>query len=177
VLEGLDNVFRMPHGCFEQTSSSVLVLDYLRRTEQARPEVEMKALNFINLGYQRLLSFEVEDGGFDWFGRPPAHPVLTAYALLEFADMARVHEIDPDLIPRTQNWLLREQQPDGTWPAPQRAGLEGTVDDLQGQTLRTTAYVTWAIAESLAGSPHERLSRALDRVAELTPARWQRTTC
>ena len=42
LVEGLDNIFQMPYGCFEQTSSTtypnVLALDYLKRTgKSARP--------------------------------------------------------------------------------------------------------------------------------------------
>jgi uncharacterized protein YfaS (alpha-2-macroglobulin family) len=63
VVEGLDSMLRMPYGCFEQTSSTtypnVLVLDYLKTTNQAAPEVQMKAEEYINLGYQRLTTFEV----------------------------------------------------------------------------------------------------------------------
>ena len=44
VVEGLDAIFQMPSGCFEQTSSTtypnVLALDYLRRTGKSLPEVE-----------------------------------------------------------------------------------------------------------------------------------------
>jgi hypothetical protein len=40
------------------------------------------------------VSFEVAGGGFDWFGRPPANVTLTAYGLMEFRDMARVHDVD-----------------------------------------------------------------------------------
>src|SRR5512140_3700705 len=79
------------------------------------PQVEAKARQYIHLGYQRLVSFEVPGGGFDWFGRPPANRTLTAYGLMEFADMARVHDVDPKLIDRTRQWLLSQQEPDGTW--------------------------------------------------------------
>ncbi|MCX7969829.1 MAG: alpha-2-macroglobulin, partial [Armatimonadetes bacterium] len=96
VLDGLENLLRMPFGCFEQTSSvtypNVLILRYLKRTGKAQPETEMKARHFITIGYQRLLTFEVEGGGFSWFGDPPAHKVLTAYGLLQFADMSKVHD-------------------------------------------------------------------------------------
>src|SRR5947207_685201 len=97
LVEGLDAIFRLPYGCFEQTSSTtypnVLALDYLRRTNKSAPEVEARARQYIHLGYQRLVSFEVPGGGFDWFGHPPANRRLTAYGLMEFEDMARVHEI------------------------------------------------------------------------------------
>src|SRR5207248_1108895 len=56
VVEGLDNILRMPSGCFEQTSSTtypnVLVLDYLKTTNHASPETQLKAEEYINLGYQ-----------------------------------------------------------------------------------------------------------------------------
>src|SRR5262249_9600685 len=72
VVEGLDGIFRLPHGCFEQTSSTtypnVLALDYLQRTKQGSPAVEKKAKDYIHLGYQRLVSFEVRGGGFSLFG-------------------------------------------------------------------------------------------------------------
>ena len=62
-----------------------------RRTAYWTPEIAATASNYIQLGYQRLLSFEVGGGGFDWFGRGPANVVLTAYGLMEFADMAKVY--------------------------------------------------------------------------------------
>ena len=102
VVEGLDNIFQMPSGCFEQTSSTtypnVLALNYLQQTKKSSPKTEATARQFINLGYQRLLSFEIKGGGFDWFGRPPADRTLTAYGFMEFQDMARVSSVDPNLL-------------------------------------------------------------------------------
>ncbi len=171
VLEGLDGIFRMPSGCFEQTSSStypnILVLDYLRRTNQVKPDVELTALGYINTGYQRLLSFECDGGGFEWFGQSPAHTVLTAYGLLEFSDMAKVHEIDPDVIDRTREWLFSMQESDGTWEPTQGGIAEGAINAYQGQVLRTTAYVAWAMAGS--GVADARLQRALDHIAAEAP--------
>jgi uncharacterized protein YfaS (alpha-2-macroglobulin family) len=171
VLEGLDNIFRMPYGCFEQTSSTtypnILVLDYLRRTKQSKPELEMKALNFINIGYQRLLSYEVAGGGFEWFGKTPAHTVLTAYGLMEFSDMSRVTEIDPALLSRTRNWLFQKQEDDGSWKPPSGGIAEGAINAYQGQVLRTTAYIAWAMAESAAAEkkPQDsRLKKAFDYI-------------
>jgi len=167
VVEGLDSIFRMPFGCFEQTSSTtypnILVLDYMRRTNQVKPDIEMKALNFINLGYQRLLSYEVKGGGFEWFGHEPAHLVLTAYGLMEFSDMARVYSVDPAVIERTREWLYSKQKGDGSWPPPAGGLHEGAINRYQGQALQTTAYVAWALAES--GNADARLGRAMDFIA------------
>jgi len=161
AVEGLDSLLRMPFGCFEQTSSvtypNVLVLDYLKSTKQAKPEVQMKAEQYINVGYQRLVTFEVKGGGFSWFGEPPAHKVLTAYGLLEFRDMSRVHEVDENVIARTQNWLAGLQDKDGTWE-PDKGGIAEGIINRQTDTLRVTAYIAWALAES--GYKGEALDRA-----------------
>ena len=142
VVEGLDGIFQMPHGCFEQTSSTtypnILALDYLRRTKKAVPGVEAKAKGYINAGYQRLLSFEVRrGGGFSLFGNGRGSPILSAYGVMEFRDMAAVHDIDPDLVPRTRDWLLSVRRSDGSWEA------DGALND--SARLRTTAYIAWAI--------------------------------
>lgn len=119
LVEGLEGLFRMPHGCFEQTSSTtypnVLVLDYLRRNGQSVPELEARARQFIHAGYQRLIGFETQQGGFSLYGDNPGVPALTAYGLMEFEDMARVHNVDQKMIDRTRQWLLNKRQPDGSW--------------------------------------------------------------
>jgi uncharacterized protein YfaS (alpha-2-macroglobulin family) len=176
AVEGLDSLLRMPFGCFEQTSSvtypNVLVLDYLKTTKQAKPEVQMKAEQYINVGYQRLVTFEVKGegrlpgGGFSWFGDPPAHKVLTAYGLLEFRDMSRVHQVDEALITRTQQWLAGLQQKDGSWE-PDKGGIAEGIINRQTDTLRVTAYLTWALAES--GYQGEALARAFGYLE----ARWK----
>ncbi len=151
VVDGLDGMLQMPYGCFEQTSSStypnVLILNYLQATKRLNPEIQMKAEQYINVGYQRLLTFECKHGGFSWFGNEPAHQVLTAYGLLEFADMAKVHEVDPALISRTQQWLASQQHGDGSWEEKGTGIAEGIINRQTG-ALRTTAYLAWALAES-----------------------------
>ncbi len=156
VLEGMDKIFQMPGGCFEQTSSStypnVMVLDYMKQTKQITPEIQMKAEQYINLGYQRLLSFEVKGGGFEWFGNAPANKVLTAYGLLEFSDMAKVYNIDPALLARTQSWLESKQNGNGSWNPDQGGIAEGAINR-QNDVFKTTAYIAWAMAESGSRSP------------------------
>jgi len=149
TLAGMEAMLRMPHGCFEQTSSTtypnVLVLDYLRRTGQLTAQVERRARRFVSTGYQRLISFEVAGGGFSWFGNAPANRVLTAYGLMEFFDMSRVHPVDQRLIGRTQRWLADKQQADGSWKPDRHNLFDGAVDNFTSDTLRITAYVARAL--------------------------------
>lgn len=166
VVEGLDSLFRMPGGCFEQTSSTtypnVLALKYMQDTGIISPEIELKASNFINQGYQRLLTFEVPGGGFEWFGKTPAHNVLTAYGLMEFYDMSLVHNVDSNVITRTQNFLVSRQKGDGSFPPDSGGIAEGAINAYQGNTLRTTGYIAWALAYSKYNN--EPLHRALNYI-------------
>lgn len=150
VVEGLDSILQMPGGCFEQTSSStypdILVMDYLKTSKKITPEIQAKAEGFISLGYQRLVTFEVPGGGFSWFGQAPANKILTAYGLMEFSDMARIHEVDPRLIERTQSWLASQQQPDGSFKPDTYFINEGATTRYNTDVVRITAYIGWALA-------------------------------
>jgi len=152
VVEGLDSMLRMPFGCFEQTSSvtypNILVLDYMKTSGKITPEVQMKAEGFINAGYQRLVSFEVPGGGFEWFGKAPAHRILTAYGLMEFHDMSKVHDVDPAIITRTQQWLAKCQEADGSYKPSEGGIAEGAINKFRDDVLRNTAYITWALAST-----------------------------
>ncbi|MBI2263624.1 MAG: hypothetical protein HYU64_00400 [Armatimonadetes bacterium] len=157
VVEGMDALLRMPGGCFEQTSSTtypnVLVLQYLRKTGKITPEIRMKADGFINAGYQRLLTFEVPGGGFSVFGQAPANPILTAFGLMEFSDMAQVHEVDPALIARTRSWLFSQQDKDGAWGAGRQGFYAEGWSNVPNSALPSTAYITWALLETGDRSP------------------------
>lgn len=156
VVEGLDAIFQAPYGCFEQTSSTtypnVLVLDYMKRMGRLTPEIELTARKYINAGYQRLLTFEVAGGGFEWYGRTPANICLTAYGILEFTDMARVHSVDEQVTARARRWLFSQQNTDGSWNEIHRGWTWAGRGSI-------TAFVTWALAES--GDQSSNLERAL----------------
>lgn len=150
AVEGLDSILQMPFGCFEQTTSvtypNVLVMDYMRTTRQITPEIQMKAEGFINQGYQRLVSYEVEGGGFSWFGNAPANRMLTALGVMELYDMGQVYPVDEAIVRRTQEWLLRQQKDDGSWPPDEEHLHQEAWSRLQNSRLLPTAYITWALA-------------------------------
>ncbi len=152
VVEGLDSILRMPFGCFEQTSSvtwpNVLVVDYMKTTGQGTPETRMKAEGFINTGYQRMLAYEVPGGGFSWFGDAPANKLLTAYGLMEFHDMSAVHNVDPDVITRTQQWLLSQADADGVYKRDENYYHAETWSKMQVEDLLPTAYVVWGLTHT-----------------------------
>jgi uncharacterized protein YfaS (alpha-2-macroglobulin family) len=164
AIEGLEKIFRMPFGCFEQTTSitypNVLVLTYMKETGQINPELQMQAEYYIGVGYQRLLSFETPTaGGFDWRGRPPPKLLLTAYGLFEFVDMSKVYHIDEDLIPRVQRWIASQQKEDGHWENIQYLRFSANIAN---SDLTSTCFVTWSLLHS--GYEGPEVGRGIDYI-------------
>lgn len=173
IVEGMDKVVRMPTGCFEQTTSAlypdVLVLQYLRKTKQSSPELEKKAQGFIAQGFQRFLTFEIQNGGFSYYSAPPMSPYLSAYGLMIMYDTNKVYQIDSAVMERTKNAIMAGRRSDGSWPTNIQIPLESSGPRIPGfrpdrqfgmiqrviaqsvpspQDLTTTAYITWALAEA-----------------------------
>jgi uncharacterized protein YfaS (alpha-2-macroglobulin family) len=144
------------------TYPNVLVMGYLKQTGQLTPERRAKLESAILAGYQRVLTFQTE-GGFDWYGRPPAKTILTAYGILMLSDMARVHAVDESVIRRAVQLLERRQNADGSWSldAPMHTWYQ-----LGQERLPLTAYVAWALLES--GSD----SRAIPRAVTYVESHW-----
>jgi hypothetical protein len=151
VMEGIEGILRLPGGCFEQTSSSaypnILAVDYIKKAKVASPQMLMTAENYLNVGYQRLLTFERPGGGFDWWGSGEPLVWLSAYGLQEFNDMARVYPIDRGIIDRTQAFLMNKMDKDGTWSNIGATHGE-TIASMGNPKLLLTSYVTWSLLES-----------------------------
>jgi hypothetical protein len=166
LQKGLDALLREPCGCFEQTSTSnypnLLILDYLRESGQARPEVERRARDLVARGYEKLTSFECTNNsknakeGYEWFGgTAPAHEALTAYGLMEFRDMARVQEVDGAMLERTKSYLLACRDGKGGFSRNPRAldTFGAAPPDI------TNAYIVWAIT---AGGKDDDVAKELN---------------
>ncbi len=150
VLTGMESMLRMPGGCFEQTSSAnypnLLVLNYLKETNTSNLEIEKRAKEYLKVGYNRLVGYESNGGGFDWWGRNPAHEALTAYGLMEFVDMKAVYPVDEKIITRAAKWLLSRKDGKGGWTKNPNALHSWAVAEV------TDAYIVWALCEAGYGS-------------------------
>jgi hypothetical protein len=151
AVEGLDSMLQLPGGCLEQTTSTawpnVLVTAYMRETETLTPEIEMKAQQFLNLGYQRILTFECASGGFNWWeGDDPGNAVLSALVAMQITDASAVTFVDEAVIRRTQSWLVERQQSNGSWT--EERHLHAGNENLGASSLRATAYIVWGLAHS-----------------------------
>jgi hypothetical protein len=156
LQKGLEALLREPGGCFEQSSSSnypnVMILSYLKETQQANPTVEERSRQLLTSGYSKLTSFECLDPkeqakrkGYEWFGgAAPPHEALTAYGLLQFRDMAKVHPVEKEMMERTRQYLLSQRDGEGGFKRNPRAL------DTFGRAPQhiTNAYIVWALTES-----------------------------
>ncbi len=149
VMNGIEGIIRQPYGCFEQTSSStypnIMVLKYLKEAGKSNPEVEAKALDFIKKGYERLISFETKEGGFEWFGHTPPHETLTAYGVLEFTEMKEVFSgVDQNMIDRTVKWLLSRKDGEGGF----HKSTKGYDSFRSSPADVANAYIVYALSEA-----------------------------
>src|SRR5215471_17041759 len=145
----------------EQTSSAaypnILVADYVKKARVASPQLLLKAEQYLNVGYQKLLTFERPGGGFDWWGNGPPLVWLSAYGLQEFNDMAKVYPIDKGVIDRTQKWLMSQQDKDGAWSNIGATHGE-TITRMGDPKLLLTSYVAWSLLDSGLKAPELKKS-------------------
>ncbi|KAA9345648.1 carboxypeptidase regulatory-like domain-containing protein [Adhaeribacter soli] len=160
LLKGIEGILREPYGCFEQTASSsypnLMVLDYLK--EQDKPDLNAmaRAEELMDKGYKRLTTFETKEKGYEWFGGVPAHEGLTAYGLLQFTDMKRLGcNVDPDMLERTQAWMLNRRDGNGGFNLSARGFGYGRAD-----AAITNAYIVYSLAEA----GNKELKKEMDQV-------------
>ncbi len=148
LFDGAASIFRQPYGCFEQVSSStypnILALQFMQESGTVNEEVRSKALTYIADGYDRLTAYEIREGGFEWFGRPPGHEGLSAFGLLQFAEMKKVYpKVSNAMMKRTRNWLLSKRDGKGGFRQHRgKYGFSGASKDV------TNAYILFALSET-----------------------------
>jgi alpha-2-macroglobulin-like protein len=148
MTDALQSLLHEPYGCFEQTSSTsypmVMAQQYFLTHTGVEPAIIEKTRGLLEVSYKRLTGFETRTKGYEWFGADPGHEALTAYGLMQFTDMARVRNVDKDMLDRTRAWLLSRRDGNGGFSRNSRA-----LDSFGGAPADTTnAYIVWALIES-----------------------------
>jgi A-macroglobulin complement component/TonB-dependent receptor-like protein/MG2 domain-containing protein/alpha-2-macroglobulin family protein/A-macroglobulin receptor len=160
VASAMEKIIRQPGGCFEQTSSSnypnLMVLQLMQKTGSGNAKIRERAIGFLEKGYKRLTGFESRKGGFSLFGRSASDPGLSAMGLLQFMDMSKVYQVDQNLIDRTANWLMSDQDKNGGWKG------EGCY--YYQKTIQRDAYILWAMSEA---GYSDKLEKEMDRQYDL----------
>ncbi|BFZ02236.1 hypothetical protein BsWGS_05276 [Bradybaena similaris] len=91
VLTNLNNLVRMPTGCGEQNMigfvPNIFVLKYLTSIGKVTKDIQDNAVKYMEIGYQRELTFRHKDGSYSAFGEndPKGSVWLTAFVVKSFA--------------------------------------------------------------------------------------------
>ncbi|MFL6216219.1 MAG: carboxypeptidase regulatory-like domain-containing protein [Blastocatellia bacterium] len=171
VLEAIEAIMQRPYGCAEQTISSaypsLLALRLYQPQDDKVPPLTQRARQYVQAGYERLLRYREEAGGFSYWGRGNADVALTAYALQFLNDAARFISVDEDVVEAARDWLIKQQTADGSWPV---SSFHTT--DERTRTAMLTAFVTRALARATdkAASQENANKQAPSRAAHLDRA-------
>ncbi|MBT3294243.1 MAG: A-macroglobulin complement component [Verrucomicrobia bacterium] len=163
LTEALQRLMREPNGCFEQTSSTtyplVMAQQYFLSHQGVDPKLVERSRALLEKGYKRLIGYECKKRGYEWFGGDPGHEALTAYGLLEFTDMAEVHNVDAGMLKRTRAWLMKAKDGKGGFKRERRA-LHTWIADPDC----SNAYIVWALLT--AGEPASALADEIETVKQ-----------
>lgn len=174
------SLLRKPYDCGEQNMFNFAVnmytLFYLRLTGQRKSEIERQAFKYLNIQYQRQLSYKNADGSFRafrWDDRPSVW--LTAFCArilhkATFQEWENFLYIDPNIINDAVSWILRHQTQEGAfietamYPYDRRMNLtskiSGDYSNLRNISLTAHVLITLAEIRDLTGDVGARASTA-----------------
>ncbi|XP_044316281.1 CD109 antigen-like isoform X7 [Drosophila rhopaloa] len=169
TLQNLDNLVRMPYGCGEQNMvnfvPNILVLKYLEVTGRKLPAVESKAKKFLEIGYQRELTYKHDDGSYSAFGKSDSSGStwLTAYVMRSFHQAGTYTDVDPKVVSAGLDFLVSKQKESGEFPE-----VGKLFDNANHNALGLTSFVLLAFFENheLIPKYQSAIQKAVSYVAE-----------
>jgi CD109 antigen len=175
TIDGLDSLLQMPFGCGEQNmilfAPDVYILQYLKETNQARPEIQAKAEMMLITGYQRELTYRRGDGSFSAFGESDDEGslFLTAFVMKTFAQAKGLTYVDEAVLSEAAAWITSHQNADGSFDAVGFLAHEDLMGGVSGKEA-LTAYIAVALLEAgqtdAAGKAIAYLEGRLDAIAD-----------
>ncbi|XP_025075919.1 CD109 antigen [Pogonomyrmex barbatus] len=155
------SLMNLPMDCAEQNmfsfAANMYTTLYMRLINQRNRTQEKESFYYMNIGYQRQLSFMNPDGSFsffrtDWNQSMPS-VWLTAFCARIFQE-ASFYEwenylyIDPEVIAQAVSWILKHQTPEGafyevTWLPDRKmnSSLNYRNDIIANRNISLTAHV------------------------------------
>ncbi|XP_044727005.1 CD109 antigen-like isoform X2 [Chrysoperla carnea] len=153
TILNLDQLIRMPHGCGEQNMlnlvPNILVLEYLKNTQQITPAISNKAIKFMEVGYQQELTYKRPDGSFSAFGTsdPNGSVWLTAFVARSFRKAAAFISVEESIIDGALKWLAENQALNGSFPEVGKVSHQ-EMQGGAGRGIALTAYVLVTFLEA-----------------------------
>ncbi|XP_051859032.1 CD109 antigen isoform X7 [Drosophila albomicans] len=169
TIKNLQNLVRMPYGCGEQNMvnfvPNILVIKYLEVTNRKLPSVVQRAQKFLEIGYQRELTYKHDDGSYSAFGKSDnsGSTWLTAYVMRSFHQAAKYTNVDPKIIMDGLDFLASKQKDNGEFPE-----VGKVVDFSHQNALGLTSFVVIAFFENeeVISKYKENIDKALQYIAE-----------
>ncbi|KAL6449226.1 hypothetical protein ACFW04_000704 [Cataglyphis niger] len=170
-IPNLANLIKMPFGCGEQNMlnfvPNIVVLNYLKNTNQLTQAVQSKALKYLDTGYQQELTYRHTDGSFSAFGMsdPSGSTWLTAFVVKSFKQAAEYITVEDRIINEALEWLSNNQASNGSFPEVGKVSHR----DMQGgaaKGLALTAYTLIAFLENedSGGKYRNTINKAIDYI-------------
>ncbi|XP_021488325.1 alpha-2-macroglobulin [Meriones unguiculatus] len=168
AMQNIQDLLKMPYGCGEQNmvlfAPNIYVLDYLNETQQLTEEIKTKAIDYLNMGYQRQLNYKHQDGSYSTFGekasRNHGNTWLTAFVLKSFAQAQKYIFIHEAHITQALIWLSQQQQDNGCFRSSGylfNNAMKGGVEN----EVTLSAYITMALLEMSLPVTHPVVRNAL----------------
>lgn len=157
TIKNANRLIRLPSGCGEQNMlnfvPNIVILNYLRATNQSKLDIEAKAKRFTEKGYQRELTYRHADGSFSAFGKTDrsGSTWLTAFVAKSFRQAAAHIDVDENVIGDALKWLSKTQKADGSFTEVGQVSHK----DMQGGSshgIALTAYVLTTFLENKVSS-------------------------
>ncbi|XP_071086862.1 CD109 antigen-like [Haliotis cracherodii] len=152
-LDGMENLLSLPTGCGEQNmlkfAPNIYIANYLEATEQMTKALEERIKSYLEVGYQRQLSYQRYDGSFSTFGeRDEAGSVwLTSFVVKSLFQARQYIYIDNSTIDKALSFLGNMQLSDGAFVEPGRV-IDRQLQGIEGSGPGLTAYVLLALVET-----------------------------
>jgi alpha-2-macroglobulin len=120
ALENVGNLVRLPTGCGEQNMvglvPNIYLLQYLNSTNQHKPDLQRKAKQFMEIGYNRQQKYRHDNGAYSIWGDKgdkDGSTWLTAFVVKSFSEAAGYIHVDKEALQGSVDWLMEGQMDDG----------------------------------------------------------------
>ncbi|CAG9810736.1 unnamed protein product [Chironomus riparius] len=172
-IENLDKLIKLPYGCGEQNMlnfvPNIVVLDYLTNLKKLNPQIEEKAKKYMEVGYQKELTYKHDDGSYSAFGKSDksGSTWLTAFVAKSFNQAAKYINIDEAVIENALDFLSAVQTENGSFPEVGHVSHQA----MQGGSSKGIALTAYTLITFLEAKDHnekykEVINKALDYVIE-----------
>ena len=132
---------------------NIFVMKYLKKTNSLTGDISLKAMEFLQTGYQRELTYRHDDGSYSAFGKsdPEGSIWLTAFVVKSFAGARPFIFIDQKDLDKSIRWIESLQLENGCFPQHGRLldkSLKGGLENGEESLVPLTIYITAALLEA-----------------------------